>query len=1386
MQNIYKYILLWIWLPAALCNPHSVFAQNTSYLFSQLNNNNGLSHNDVNCIFKDQAGFMWIGTMSGLNRYDGYQIKTYKRNLRDTTSLSDDYVERILSGPDGKLWIQTKSGYNIYNPSTERFSAKAMSYFQEKGLKDANVIDVQQDKNGDFWILSSTSGLYKYNKKDQKAYSIFRKEKLLASQLAAFYPNKKGNFWLLYQNGILEELNPKTLHLSSRFRGLRVQSKQAALKLFVDKQDDLWIYETSTPNGIVYVGMTSGKQIRFCKENKAFALNSNLVNGVTQDSEGKIWVATDHGGINLIDKQGFRISELTNIDEDNKSIAQNCINTIYKDYEGIIWTGTFKKGVSYYHEAMIRFPLIKRRSADANSLPYDDVNQFLEDKKGNIWIGTNGGGLLLYNRTSNTFRQYVHNPEDPSSISNNVIVSLCLDSQGELWIGTYYGGLERFDGKRFIHYRHNSADPGSISDDRVWSIFEDSKKRIWVGTLAGGLNLFNRKTNSFKHFSRDMPYSINSGYVSSLLEDKRGNIWIGTSDGVNILDSQTGRFSYIVYNPSQPTSISNNTIATMLKDKQSRIWIATREGLNLFNDAGHKLLTISEVDGLPANTIVGIVEDKRGDIWISTTNGIAKIKLEINSAGGYSYKIQTYNEDDGLQGALFNERSCVRLHNGELIFGGANGFNIFNPEKIPSINKSAQVKITGLSVLNKDVEIGKTYNGNTILKNAIEYTSSITIHHSQNAFSLSFAAMNFVQPDKVHYSYMMEGFDHEWISVSSNNRKATYTNLDPGTYTFRVKTTLGSSDNQDEARLKVIILPPFWKTPLAYTLYLSVLLGILYYSRRVGIVKIERKFRLEQERQEAKRVHELDLMKIKFFTNVSHEFRTPLSLIMAPLDNLMGRASNNESKLQLKMIERNAQRLLHMVNQLLDFRKMEMSEHRLVVQTGDLFSFVKERIESFNDLADKKNINYSFHSTVSLLQTSFDPDKIERILFNLISNAFKFSLPEGSIDIALQVSNVTSAGEGMVTISIRDTGIGIETDQLHLIFEQFTQSTIPSTLMNQGSGIGLAITREFIHLHRGTIEVESEIEKGSLFTIKLPLIIDKIIRTETQILILKPNKDLCPPSQEKTNLEEKGKTKQTVLLVEDNDDFLYYLKENLNHHFQIETATNGKEGWDAILTKHPDLVVSDINMPEMDGIDLCERVKKDSRTAHIPIVLLTAQQTEEQMLHGLDIGASDYITKPFNFQVLLSKIRTLLKHQDVIKTTYSKQITASATEVELESMDDKFIQQLLEVIEENIGNGDFTVEDLSMAVNMSRVTLYKKTLGLTGLAPLEFIKSIRLKKAAQLLQRSQLTIAEVAYEVGFSTPKYFTRLFKAEYGVSPSTYQEQEAKKPIGIESEII
>ena len=1341
----------------------AVFAQNEHYNFSKLDTYTGLSNNQVNAILKDQDGFLWFGTLSGLNRYDGHSCRVFRKSYNDSSSLLDNSIQALYELPGEKMWVVTMGGVCIYNSATEKFDADYGGYLQSLGLPLGVITNVIKGNNGRYWFIYDNLDLYLYSGTGKKISPLRKEQNAEApSRITSIKETKEGELWLVYQDGFLQQydINSGKINFSSpALRNLNGGSN--SYDFFIDNDGDLWLYAL---NKGVFLFQPRYNSIKQFNENSfPSRLNTNLVTQVVQDNKGVIWVATDHGGVNLIDKKNnFNISYLLNDPKNPRSIGHNSLHTMYKDDSGIIWMGTYKQGISYLNSNIVLFPLYRHLESSTKSLPYDDVNRFVEDKSGNIWIGTNGGGLIFFDRKQNTFKQYLHDPNNKNSLSNNVIVSLCVDQKNMLWIGTFFGGLNSFDGQQFTHYRHNDHDSLSLANDNVWEIFEDREQRLWIGTLGSGLDILDRETNHFEHvgYRATPPDRWPFNYISAILEDKKGNLWVGTPGGIAVFEK--GKTTEVFYRQSKEKNhLSSSNIICLLEDSKGRIWVGTREGLNLFDEQTKQFQTFTRSDGLPDNMILNILEDNHQTFWISTLNGLCNV-IPKQGKDGHVLSVSSYDETNNLQNREFNDNAALKTRAGELIFGGPSGFNIINPDKILQPVYHPKIVFTGLQILSKSVVPGELINNRVLLQQSLSRLQRIGLKYKENVFSIEFTSLDFDHSIQDKYAYMLKGFNSDWLYADDNLRRVNYTNLGPGHYTFKVKVLNRNRVWSDEKTLQIDIEPPFWRTTIAYTIYILVLTGLFLLARRITLDRIHMRYEVQQ-------AHALERLKTKLFTNVSHEFRTPLSLIIAPLDKIIKHTGDEEQRNQLNLVQRNAKRLLGLVNQLLDFRKLEVQEMKLHPAIGDIIGFSKDISHSFMDIAEKKNIRFSFSSDIDSLEIYFDKDKIEKIFFNLLSNAFKYTHDNGAVSVNLTYHPpANNEDEGTLAIEIKDTGIGIPAGMQEKIFERFFQTDVPQSMVNQGTGIGLAITKEFVRLHNGIITVKSEPEQGTCFTVLLPA--KKIYDTSARTAI-----SLVPTEEEEVEQiipaeTQKSGRKKTILVVEDNEDIRFYLKDNLKGLYKVEEATNGKEGWEKVKHLYPDLVVSDIMMPLMDGVQLARKIKTETQTAHIPVILLTAMGSEEKQLEGLKAGVNDYITKPFTFEILASRIRNLLSQQELLQKRFQKQIEVNPAEVTVTPVDEIFLKQALEIVEKNMDNDGFSVEDFSRDMYMNRATLYRKIMSLTDKAPADFIRLIRLKRAAQLLAKSGRSIAEIAYEVGFKDPKYFSRAFKEEFKMLPSQY----------------
>lgn len=1336
------------------------------YSFLQVNNIDGLVSDRVTCIHKDTRGFIWIGTKAGLSRYDGSGFVNYKHNSADSTTILDNYILQIQEDIKGNLLIQTSIGYTVYDIQKEKFHSDINKYL---GLNSvlAYPDKIYCDNNKTLWINYQNELHYQsLDSVDHSLKNIFPNNKEGNLRVLDF-KHVSNAFYLLYNNGLIECYNDSTYELKFKDDFLLGKVEGGSLNpgLFIDEEKDIWFY--GNDNGVYHFNSLARKWHHYSVSEGDIRLSGDIIYEVIQDDKGLIWIATDHRGINVINKYSGEITKIYHQSDNDKSISDNSVTDLYIDDNNIVWAATNKNGISYYHETIHKFPHCRHLLSDKNSLPFSDVNCFTEDKKGNLWIGTNGGGLIYFDRINNTYTSYKHRKNDPTSISSDVVVSLFIDYKGELWIGTYSGGLNRFDGKSFVRYKFNTDSAKGLSNNNIWSIIEDDNFNLWVGTLGGGVVIYNRKADIFFDLPNYGKLNLPTHHIADLYKLSDGNILIGTAIGVFVYDTDEQRYKN---HPSinEELGFTNRSVNAVFEDSRGLIWIATNEGLIVVDPQTEFVKLFNNIDGLPEDIMNCIEEDEFQTIWVSKSTGLSQIMVSKSSRNKvYDFRIYHFTGEDGLQANEFNPNASYKTRNNELIFGGVNGFNLFKSKNIKSNNILPKVVFSDLQVYNQSILPDTEVQNTKLLDQSLSCTDKIILKHSMNVFTIDFVALNFFIPDKIRYKYKLEGFNEEWLKLDNTQPKVTYTNLNAGDYYLKVKAS--NSDgvwNEKYSELHIKVLPPFYATLMAFVCYGLVLILLLAYFAYSVVSKQRRKFIVEQERLQVNQNREMDEIKLRFLTNISHEFRTPLTLILTPLQRLLENVESNSDKSLLELIDRNARNLLGLVNQLLDFRKLELHGMRYNPSFGDIITFLDGVLASFEEGFKKKNIDFVFIHEVDQFMTDFDKDKFEKVIMNLLSNALKFTPEKGNVTVKF----VVDENEDMVHVSVKDTGVGIRKDDIDKIFVRFFQSENNIKLGLSGSGIGLNLAREMVQLHNGTIRVESEEGAGANFIVSLP--VDRFkVKTEEGI-----NTEEFEIINEQ-ELEIATKEKPVILIVEDNLDFRTFMKETLQDKFIVHEAADGQIGYDLVHKVFPDLIISDIMMPNVDGMELCQMLRKDIRTSHIPLILLTARTADEDKIKGLEMGVDDYITKPFNMDLLMLRINNLLQKRSKMQKQFQKTVDINPSEVQITSMDEKLIKKAISIVEENIAEADFSVEDFSKELGMSRVYLYKKLLAITGKSPIEFIRILRLKRGAQLLEKSQLSIAEVAYEVGFNSPRYFSKYFKEEYGMLPTAYVKVKAQE---------
>ena len=1355
--------LAFLYLPA--------YSQTNKYHFTAITSKDGLSSNTVNAIIKDRYGFIWFGTEDGLTKFDGLNYTVYRHNPKDTTSLWANEINCLFEDKTGQLWIGTSGSLHLYNRKKNNFR-HFKSNSEYNGFTSAIIKSVCRDYLGQIWV-ATLSGL---NRLDPVSGQVTKFQELksvpveISSEpITTVFEDSHRRMWIGAKHGLyLYERN------SGRFIAYSPNSHEPqSLAGGIIKAI------TEDARGNVWFG-TAGGLSKLLPDGKHFQnittagppnrnLSSNMVYALAPASNNSLWIGTEQG-LNVLNLESGIVEHYLPNGRDSYSLSGKSVRCILIDKQGINWLGTYVAGVNKCDRNLTFFSLKKSNPYDINGLSSRFVTSFAAGNNKEIYIGTDGGGLNVFNTETELFKHIKFAGKNGTDLS---ILALARTRDGSLWIGTFQDGLFRYNPltgavKQFL--------PGggisSINHPDIFCLKEDRNGRLWIGTNGGGVNIYDPKTKTFKyyvshpHAGYELSLPLN-GYMRDFEEDQYGRMWIAShGSGIAIYDPRNEQFSVLSHLEGNLTS---DKINLLYRDHHGNMWAGSGDGLIKINVLTKKTETFSETNGLADEVIHKILEDDFGRIWFSTNKGISWLDPVHKT-------VKNYNTYNGLQSGSFEQGAGFRDKQGILYFGGIDGFNYIQP-------KSIRINRNYTPIVFTDIQIGDRFVTSAdadVLTEDISVAREIRLNYKQN-FSISFVGLNYTSPKQNKYYYRLKGFDKDWINAGGKTT-AYYTNLSPGNYVFQVKGR--NSDglwNKDEKSITLIIKPPFWMTIYAYLFYALVAGSLLLYIRYRGIQKLKIEFKQEEAKREAERLHELDKLKIKFLTNLSHDFRTPIALIMAPVDKLLSQKSEEGTTAQLRMIKRNTRRLLNIVNQLFDFRTIEERELKLNLIEGDVIAFLREVGDSFQDLSEKKRIMFVFKSVLDSLVIKFDPDKLERILFNLLSNAFKFTLEGGKVMLSVYLKHNQDEAAQHIVIEVADTGIGMDKNQQEHIFNRFYQNRLSGNIFNPGSGIGLSIVKEFVELHGGKIELKSEPGNGSTFCVTLPAEsivlsafgkqLPDVIELEDKLVVIEEQKQLVPVT--------KGKNTETlpvVLVVEDNEDFRFYLKDNLSVQYKVIEAADGKEGWQKALAVHPELIVSDVMMPHMDGIEFSMKLKSDKRTSHIPVILLTASSREEAQINGLLTGANDFLTKPFDFEILDIKIKNILAFNRTLRTTYTKQVKVNTADIPIQSAQEKFLTAVVAYIEENLNNVQLSVEDLSRHMGMSRGSLYNKLLEVSGLSPVEFIRSIKLEKAAQLLEKSDMNIAQIAYAAGFTTPNYFAKSFKSKYQMLPSEYLNNKRK----------
>lgn len=1334
-----------------------------NYNFDRINIDHGLSNRIVHDIFKDSKGLLWICTENGINQYNGYKIKQYLPIEGDSTSLSYHKVLKIIEDKQGRLWIATHEGLNIYDRDLDRFSRP----YKNKSIRNNYIEDLFLDTQGNLWVLSF--GQLFLAKKEELQKSDYSEIEFVHINLSrqsvnAIFESKNHEIWVINQNHV------KKLDIQKEYPivdSIRIVSNGATFsnsKVVVDGDNRAWILTLSSGIVVWDIANNIWKHIE-AEGNDEIQINSNIISDIYFDKKGKIWIANNGSGINIYDSIQHRTSSIAANISDPKGLTTNSILRIYVDDSDIMWVGTHNGGVCKYVPSKNNFGHHFHKGTD-NSLNNNNVTAFCEDKSGQIWIGTDGGGLTIFNPLTENFSQ-----EKESGIKLRTIVSLCCDNENNIWIGSWQYGLIKFNPntKETINFLKDPKNPKSISSNNVYSILCDSKGNVWIGTLESGLNLYRKKNNQFIRYrtSRN-PNSLANNMVFSLFEDSKHRLWVGHNQGADMIDLDSIDFyaevPEIQFSHYRHPDKQNAVATKFCEDAEGNIWVGNeRTGIYILDSNLEYKHHLTTDNGLSSNQIKSIEKDKDNNIWISSDKGLCKYTPSEK-------KFRYYIPDDGIQSMDFNRASSLVAANGTLYFGGINGFNKFNPKHIKENARLYPTIITNFKIFDQDITVCDTINNRVILKKSISETKEISLSYRENFFTIEFASLDFTSPDKNEYAYRMEGIDQNWNQLG-NRHEATYTNLEPGKYLFKVKSTnCNGFWNNQEVQLSIIITPPFWKTPWMKTIYLFIFFGIIYLAYYMIIHNENLKNQVKIERLELQKAKEVSDLKINFFTNISHEFRTPLTLLVGPLESLINKQGNDAAtKKYLSLMYKNAQQLNRLITQLLDFRNLEEGGLKNEPSVDDMMLIIRSVFDSFIFLANQRSIDFSLKCDLESLICKFDHDKLEKILLNLISNAFKYTPDGGTISVIAKKDSIEQA----MIIDVEDTGMGISPESMTNLFSVFYKGKDQKAYMSESTGIGLSLTKSMVEVMSGKIDVKSELGHGSIFSITLPIVDEngakEFISAENNVQKNKRQIE-TNDNEEKCATDNPEEFEYTILLVEDNPEVINFIENELNTDYNIFKASDGVEGLELAMDKMPDMIISDIMMPRMEGNELCRRIKSNVATSHIPVILLTAKLSSEDQIEGFGAGADEYIPKPFNPSVLRARIANILGNRKKLRELFSSNNLFDITLVANNPTDTTFLEKTMETIKSNVSNQAFDIELFASELNLSRSVFFKKIKTLTSKTPYQLVLDYRMKTASELLTKTDKTVSEIAQESGFNELSNFSRTFTKYYGQSPKKY----------------
>lgn len=1336
MSNLKTIRFSFLWVTVFCFFTQLLSAQN--FTFRHLTTDEGLSQITVNEIYIDERGFVWIATRDGLCRYNGNDIRTFKQQKDNPNSLFCNTVLRLEGNKDGRIYLHCTEGVAEFDFRKEKFTTliegdvsaiyydeglyicqgSAINYFDpttrkitpyyELPDKQARIFCLLRDSGGVLWIGTTNEGVYRFDPKTRQILD---------------HPIEKANVTNIYEDSE---------------KGIWIGTWTKGVYWFKNGEVTNFRYDPATPNGLC----------------------SDFVRDCCEDNDGYMWIGTFYG-LNRYDK---RTGEFMRFEADlnnPESLTHSSVWCIVKDEQGTLWIGTYFGGVNYFNPEYEIYTRFEASTEESYGLSSPIVGHMLEDKEHNLWIATEGGGLNKYDRKKKTFQWFQHTT-DPHSISENNVKALYYDSGKDLlWVGTHLGGLNKLDMKtgRFTRYTYKKDDPQGIPSDIIRDIvpYKDSL----VVATQNGVCLFNPDDGRCRQLFKDTELGCKIRMVASVLFDHEGTLWIAaTGEGVFSYRFDTNRLVNYRHEPADKKSLSNNNVNNIYEGHNNDLWFSTSgSGLDLFD---FETKTFDNFDllnnGLASDCVYAVCESRYGKLLVITNRGFSH--FDRNTKRFFNYTIE-----DGFPLTAVNENALYLSDGGNVYLGGVTGLVSFREKDLQFAPKPYNIVLIRLTVNGKDVKVGDETG---ILSSSLCSTDHITLRSEHSVFTVEFAESNFIPANNDEIVYCLKGFSDEWISANGRNY-ITYTNLNPGNYTLVVKGK--NSPFAPETRLSIEVLPPFYKTVYAYLIYIVVICAILYYLIRTYNGRIKLQESLKYEKKHIQDLEMLNQSKLRFFTNISHEFRTPLTLILGHVEMLLQVQSFAPAVYnRILGIYKNSLQLQELITELLDFRKAEQGHMKLKVWKYNLVEFLSENYLIFKEYATSKQIQFFFEKEAEQLEVWFDAKQMQKVVNNLVSNALKHTDAGKSITMRVYRDSEEAVFE------VIDTGVGIASEDLGKVFDRFYQNKNEQA----GTGIGLALTKSIVELHHGCIKVDSVLHESTTFTVRLRLgnahfVSEQICEPKNSDKMLPENNvpaiDLR--EQEPTDAPAVKSSNVKMLIVEDNEQLKEMLSSIFSTFYTVVTASDGQEGWEKVKDEQPQIVLSDVMMPRMSGTELCKLIKNDVDTCHIPVVLITARTALEYNLEGLRLGADDYVTKPFNINLLISRCNNLVNSRILLQEKFSKQPQAAPQMLATNVMDKAILDKAMEVIERYIDNTEFNINIFAREMGIARTNLFAKIKGITGQTPNEFISTIRLKKAAVLLRNNpELNISEISDRVGFSSSRYFSKCFKDLYHVSPISYRK--------------